>query len=154
MARSNSPWKELMRWWKEDLDPCKHITAERRRREAESASEPIHGLAEKRMVSRWAFDQSSNTVQTLQWPCLTGWRFTMLCAHQRPYTGCAHRHFLHHSKQTHFRESNLRHLRLARVPVEMLTHYTNPTTPKGNICHFTPKSTWPFLHSRIIILRK
>ena len=80
------------------------------------------------MVSRWAFDQFSNTVWTLQWRCLTGWRFTMLCAHQRPYTGCAHRHFLHHRKQTHFRESNLRHLRLARVPVEMLTHYTNPHT--------------------------
>ena len=34
--------------------------------------------------------------------------------------------FLHHRKQTHFRESNLRYLRLARVPVKMLTHYTNP----------------------------
>ena len=50
----------------------------------------------------------------------------MLCAHQRPYTGCTHRHFLHHRKQTYFWESNLRQLRLARVPVEMLTHYTNP----------------------------
>ena len=59
-------------------------------------------------------------------PCLTGWKLTMLCAHQCPYTGCAHRHFLHHRKQTHFWESNLRHLRLARVPVKMLTHYTNP----------------------------
>ena len=49
----------------------------------------------------------------------------MLCAHQRPYTGCAHRHFPHHRKQTHFWESNLRHLRLAGVPVEMLAHYTN-----------------------------
>ena len=47
------------------------------------------------MVSRWAFDQFSNTVWTLQWRCLTGWRLTMLCAHQRPYTRCAHRHFLH-----------------------------------------------------------
>ena len=80
----------------------------------------------KRMVSRWALDQFSNTVWTLQWRCLTRWRFTMLCAHQRPYTGCAHRHFPHHRKQTHFWESNLRHLRLAGVPVEMLAHYTNP----------------------------
>ena len=78
------------------------------------------------MVSRWALDQFSNTVWTLQWRCLTGWRFAMLCAHQHPYTGCAHRHFLHHRKQTHFWESNLRHLRLAGVPVEMLTLYTNP----------------------------
>ena len=31
MARSISPWKELMGWWREDLDPRKHITAERRR---------------------------------------------------------------------------------------------------------------------------
>jgi len=26
----------------------------------------------------------------------------------------------------HFWESNLQHFRLARVPVQMLTHYTNP----------------------------
>ena len=31
MARSISPWKELMGWWKEDLDPHKRITAKRRR---------------------------------------------------------------------------------------------------------------------------
>ena len=57
----------------------------------------------------------------------------MLCAHQRPYTGCAHRHFLHHRKQTHFWESNLWHLHLAGVPVEMLTHYTNPPRMFMNI---------------------
>ena len=31
MARSISPQKELMGWWKEDLDPLRHITAECRR---------------------------------------------------------------------------------------------------------------------------
>ena len=31
MAGSISPQKELMGWWREDLDPRRHITAERRR---------------------------------------------------------------------------------------------------------------------------
>jgi len=30
----------------------------------------------ERMVSRWAFDQFSNTIWTLRWRCLTGWRLT------------------------------------------------------------------------------
>jgi len=75
------------------------------------------------MVSRWAFDQFSNTVWTPQRHCLTGWR--QCWAHQCPYTGCPH-NFHTTEKQTHFWRSNLRHLHLARVPVDMLTHYTDP----------------------------
>ena len=59
----------------------------------------------------------------------------MLCTHQRPHTGCAHRHFPHCRKQTHLWGSNLQHLRLARVPVNMLTHCTNPPP-------FAQRRTW------------
>ena len=67
----------------------------------------------------------------------------MLCAHQRPYTGCAYRHFFRRRKQTHFWESNLRHLCLARDPVEMLTHYTNPP-PHTTPIHQLHQSTTPY----------
>ena len=77
----------------------------------------------------------------------------MLRAHQRPYTGCAHRHF-HHRQQTHFWESSLRHLRLARVPcsrdVNPLHQSTHPilgehqtATPLANVTCATRASSAP-----------
>jgi len=41
--------------------------------------------------------------------------------------------FLHHRKQMQFWESNLWYLRLARIPVQMLTNYTNPPPLKNAV---------------------
>ena len=69
------------------------------------------------------FQHSLNpSVTLLNWVKI----YNAVCTPMPIHRGCAHRHFLHHRKQTHLWESNLRHLRLAGVPVEMLTHYTNP----------------------------
>ena len=53
------------------------------------------------------------------------WRLTMLCTHQHPYTSCEHRHLLHHRKNKHTSGDRTCSTSPARVPVEMLTHYTN-----------------------------
>ena len=44
----------------------------------------------------------------------------MLCAHQSPYTGRTHRHLPHQKNKRRFWGSNLRHHRLAGLPVKML----------------------------------
>ena len=76
----------------------------------------------KGMVSRWAFDQFSSTVWTPQWRCLTGWRQTVLWAHQLPYTGCAHRHFSTTEKQASFSVLHYSYSKIHIIITESHTH--------------------------------
>jgi len=76
----------------------------------------------KRMVSRWAFwlvlQHSLNpSVTLLNW---------VKANNTQPIHRLCTQTFSTPQKQTYFWESNLWHLCLARVPVKMLTHYTNP----------------------------
>jgi len=65
-------------------------------------------MAKKGWFQGELLTSSPTQFEHLSGHCLTGWRLTMLCTHQHPYTGCAHRHFLHHRKQMHLWRSNLR----------------------------------------------
>ena len=64
----------------------------------------------------------------------------MLCVYQSPYTGRTHRHLPHQKNKRHFWGSNLQHLHLAGLPVEMLSHCINPPPIEGQ---FSPcRSRW------------
>jgi len=80
-------------------------------------------------VKKDGFQGEPLTSSSTQFEPFSDWVKTNMqcCAHTNAHTHAVHTDiFSTTDKQMHFWGWNLWHLRLARVQVKMLTHYTNP----------------------------